>query len=192
MHRFTSSISSLSPQLRTAMLDTGVWKEGCPVRLEDLSELRIAHYGLDGIEEGLLVAASVHAKALRQVFATLFENSVVIEKMRPAHEYSGDDQRMMADNNTSAFNHRAVEGAAKLSQHSYGHALDLNPLWNPCVRGDEVQPPEGVHYLDRTLTKSGLVRDGDLVVRAFASIGWEWGGTWTQPRDYHHFSATGR
>jgi hypothetical protein len=29
-------------------------------------------------------------------------------------------------------------------------------------------------------------------VRAFASIGWGWGGTWSGARDYQHFSSSGR
>ena len=33
---------------------------------------------------------------------------------------------------------------------------------------------------------------GDVTVRAFRSIGWGWGGTWSGARDYMHFSATGR
>jgi hypothetical protein len=27
---------------------------------------------------------------------------------------------------------------------------------------------------------------------AFAAAGWEWGGNWAWPKDYQHFSATGR
>ncbi len=189
---FTSSISPISPEIRAAMLETGVWKEGCPVPIDGLSELRIAHHTLDGVETGLLVAASVQAEGLVQVFATLYESQVIVEKMRPAHEYGGDDHKMMADNNTSAFNCRAVEGGAKYSEHSYGHALDLNPLWNPYVRGEKVQPPGGVNYLDRSMDKSGLVTEDGPVVHAFASIGWEWGGAWTRSKDYQHFSATGK
>ncbi|HEY5421473.1 MAG TPA: M15 family metallopeptidase [Marmoricola sp.] len=29
------------------------------------------------------------------------------------------------------------------------------------------------------------------MVRAFAAIGWEWGGAWASP-DYQHFAAPGR
>jgi hypothetical protein len=36
-----------------------------------------------------------------------------------------------------------------------------------------------------------MIRSGDAVVRAFAAIGWSWGGVWS-PADYQHFSATGR
>ena len=36
-----------------------------------------------------------------------------------------------------------------------------------------------------------MIRADDVVVRAFADIGWEWGGTWSSP-DYQHFSAPDR
>ena len=36
-----------------------------------------------------------------------------------------------------------------------------------------------------------MIFRGDAVTRAFAGIGWEWGGTWRSPRDLMHFSATG-
>ena len=29
-------------------------------------------------------------------------------------------------------------------------------------------------------------------MRAFASIGWEWGGDWQSLKDYQHFSLNGR
>ena len=37
-----------------------------------------------------------------------------------------------------------------------------------------------------------MVRAGDVVVRAFAEVGWEWGGDWTSSKDYQHFSLSGR
>jgi hypothetical protein len=36
-----------------------------------------------------------------------------------------------------------------------------------------------------------MVFPGDATVRAFASIGWSWGGDWTSPKDLQHFTATG-
>jgi hypothetical protein len=33
---------------------------------------------------------------------------------------------------------------------------------------------------------------GNVLVRAFAAIGWGWGGNWSGVRDYQHFSASGR
>ena len=37
-----------------------------------------------------------------------------------------------------------------------------------------------------------MIHDGDVVVEAFASHGWIWGGTWSSPKDYQHFSTSGR
>jgi hypothetical protein len=36
-----------------------------------------------------------------------------------------------------------------------------------------------------------MIRPGDVVTRAFAEIGWTWGGTWQSRLDYMHFSESG-
>jgi hypothetical protein len=37
-----------------------------------------------------------------------------------------------------------------------------------------------------------MIVSNDVVVRAFRSIGWEWGGDWKTLKDYQHFSDNGR
>jgi D-alanyl-D-alanine carboxypeptidase len=37
-----------------------------------------------------------------------------------------------------------------------------------------------------------MIHSGDAVVRAFAAVGWGWGGSWTGAKDFMHFSSTGR
>jgi hypothetical protein len=54
-----------------------------------------------------------------------------------------------------------------------------------------VLPPAGRAFLDRSRWRPGMIHAGDAVVRAFAAVGWPWGGRWHEPRDYQHFSATG-
>ena len=78
------------------------------------------------------------------------------------------------------------------SEHSYGTAIDVNPLVNPYVIGGTVLPPTGAAFADRSLEAPGMIHDGDVVVEAFASHGWIWGGTWSSPKDYQHFSTSGR
>ena len=80
-----------------------------------------------------------------------------------------------------------------LSEHSYGWAIDINPLQNPYVRNDGttlryIARP----YRNRSLHRKGMIHEGDVVVRSFAAIGWEWGGHWHTLKDYMHFSLTGR
>jgi hypothetical protein len=60
------------------------------------------------------------------------------------------------------------------------------------VQDGRVSPSAGSRYLDRSRRTRGLIRADDPVVRAFESIGWDWGGYWTSLKDYQHFSATGR
>jgi len=81
-------------------------------------------------------------------------------------------------------------GSGNWSNHAYGHAIDLNPNENPYVGCGAVHDPRSRPYVDRTPLRKGMVTPA--VVRAFASIGWGWGGAWTgNTKDYMHFSTTG-
>ena len=44
----------------------------------------------------------------------------------------------------------------------------------------------------RDRVRPGMVVEAGPVVDAFARIGWEWGGDWTDAKDYQHFSENGR
>ena len=66
-------------------------------------------------------------------------------------------------------------------------AIDINPVQNPYVRGNNIQPEAGSEYLNRTNIRPGMITPGDAVHNAFISRGWTWGGNWTSLRDYHHF-----
>ncbi len=173
---------------------TGVtWREGCPVHLDQLSLISVSHWDFDGeVQTGHLIAASVHAPGLEQVFQTLFEAGFPIAQMRPAHEFDGSDDKSMAANNTSAFNCRKKTGGGRFSEHSYGHAIDINTIQNPYVKGTRVLPPQGKPHVERRADTPGLIVAGDPVVTAFAEIGWKWGGSWRSLKDYQHFSATGK
>lgn len=94
---------------------------------------------------------------------------------------------------TASFNCRPATGSTSLSHHSYGWAVDINPLQNPYVRGDgTVLRAVALPYRNRSLDRKGMIHEGDIVVRSFDRIGWEWGGRWHTLKDYMHFSLTGR
>jgi D-alanyl-D-alanine carboxypeptidase len=112
--------------------------------------------------------------------------------LRLVEAYKGSDDASMAADNTSGFNCRRVFAGGPWSAHAYGLAIDLNPVENPYVHRGVVEPPAGRRYLDRAKRRRGMVVAGGAVVRAFAAIGWPWGGHWTSSKDYQHFSATGR
>jgi hypothetical protein len=98
----------------------------------------------------------------------------------------------MAANNTSAYNCRKVTGGTSWSEHSYGKAIDINPIQNPYVNGSTVLPSAGKSYVSRSTYKKGMIRSGDVVTKSFAAAGWTWGGSYRTLKDYQHFSVSGR
>jgi len=185
---FQSSIGPIAPAEVSSS-----WREGCPLDVASLRAVDVSHFGYDGeVHTGRLVVAEDVAEDLVVIMSRLFEAGFPIERMEPIDAYGGDDELSMAANNTSAFNCRPVTGGSSWSEHSYGSAIDVNPLVNPYVMGGTVLPPEGAAYADRTVEAPGMIHDGDLVVQAFAAHGWIWGGTWSSPKDYQHFSTSGR
>jgi poly-gamma-glutamate synthesis protein (capsule biosynthesis protein) len=188
-----SGIAPIDEAVRARMRSS--WRPGCPVPLEDLRLLTVDHWGFDGaLHRGEVVVHHEHAHAVFEVLERLAEARFPIERMELVDVYMGDDDRSMAANNTSAFNCRSVSGRPGVwSQHAYGWAIDINPVQNPYVTSARrVSPPAGEPYVDRSVPRPGMILPGDAVVRAFADIGWSWGGDWTSPKDYQHFSATGR
>lgn len=183
--------SSIEP-VTVAQLGSS-WRPGCPLEVDELRAVNLSHWGYDGaVHTGRLVVDAAHAPRLAAVFGALFESRFPIQQMVPVDKYGSDDQTSMRANNTSAFNCRYVAGTTRWSEHSYGRAVDVNPLVNPYVKGGTVDPPEGAPYADRSRTDPGMVHADDAVVRAFAAQGWAWGGDWSDGKDYQHFSASGR
>ncbi|MDP9472926.1 MAG: M15 family metallopeptidase [Chloroflexota bacterium] len=190
---FQGTASPLDEQTRREITPV-LWRPGCPVPLSDLRLLRVEHWGFDGREHpGRVVVHEDHAQAMLRVMRRLWDVRFPIERMEPVNTYTGGDPAVAA-NNTTALNCRSVRGRPGVwSEHSYGRAIDINPVRNPYISKDgRILPAEGAAYTDRTRRSTGMIRSGDPVVVAFESIGWEWGGEWTEPVDYQHFSATGR
>ena len=190
---FVGSVTVLSPTVRARMTGHS-WRPGCPVGLDDLRLLTMSYWGFDQLSHvGSMVVRSNQADAVVRVFRYLFAVRYPIRRMQPVDDFGADDDASMAADNTSAFNCRGVDGSPGVwSEHSYGWAIDVNPVENPWVRGTVVQPPAGAAYLDRSAVAAGMIHAGDVVVDLFASIGWTWGGTFRNARDYQHFSASGR
>ncbi len=174
---------------------TGVsWHRGCPVGFADLRLLTVGHWGFDGrSHRGRLVVNRDAAAAMLGTMRRLYRLRFPIRRMRLVDAYDADDRRSMAADNTSAFNCRFVAGSPGVwSEHAYGRAIDVNPIENPYVTASgHVSPPAGTPYAHRSRHRKGMIHRHGPVVKAFASVGWEWAGNWSWPKDYQHFSATG-
>ncbi|MDZ4227436.1 MAG: M15 family metallopeptidase [Patescibacteria group bacterium] len=132
--------------------------------------------------EGQLEVHTEVAEEVRGIFTKLLEMRFPIAQIVPVAAFGWDDDASMAANNSSAFNYRVIFGTNRLSNHSFGRAIDINPVQNPYVqRGGAVVPP-GAHYDPKKL---GTVTPE--VAALFKSYGWEWGGNWVERKDWQHF-----
>jgi len=172
------------------------WHRGCPVPPGQLRAIRMRFVGFDHRAHigKLIVNASVVRKVIR-VFAILYRHRFPIRSMKPVDAYHGSDPRSMAADNTSGFNcRRAVaSGPPTWSMHAYGLAIDVNTVQNPYVESPtNVQPKAGRAYLNRSDHRPGMAYPGGILLKAFYSIGWGWGGNFAGTPDYQHFSSTGQ
>jgi hypothetical protein len=175
------------------VLARSTWDPACPVAARDLSYVRLAFRGFDGRRHTgeLLLNRSV-ARDVVTVFHTLYRARFPFEELRITTRAELDEHPTGDGNNTGAFVCRPTVGATYYSQHAYGLAVDIDPFQNPYTKGDLVLPELASSYLHRDHVRPGMIGPRGVVVRAFASIGWTWGGTWRSLKDYQHFSQNGR
>jgi D-alanyl-D-alanine carboxypeptidase len=170
------------------------WHPGCPVGPSSLRRLRVGYWGFDQKSRvGALVVNRSAVGPLTVVFRRLYKARFPIRRMRPIDAYGGNDERSLAADNTAAFNCRYAVGSGpkRWSAHAYGLAIDVDPVENPYLESGRVHPRSGRAYLDRRNVRPGMAVRGGLLVSAFSSAGWQWGGRWAGTPDYQHFSATG-
>jgi hypothetical protein len=170
------------------------WRPGCPVSPSQLRLLHLRYVGFDGRSHvGSIIVNAAVVSDIISVFGRLYAARFPIRRMVPVDVYHGQDPASMAADNTSGFNCRyaVAPGPPQWSVHAYGEAIDVNPVENPYVEHGDAQPAAGASFLDRADVRPGMAVPGGPLVEAFASVGWYWGGRWTDSPDYQHFSLTG-
>ena len=190
---FAGGIYPLTGQVRRHIRAMN-WHPGCPVPLDDLRLVRVRYWNFRGqVRTGPLVLNQKVARDVLRVFRRLFRSRFPIHRIDLAPRPKPIDWESTR-NLSSSFNCRSATGnPGVLSEHSYGWAVDINPLQNPYVRSDgSVLRAAARPYRDRTRRRLGMIHPGDVVVRSFAAIGWRWGGNWRTIKDYMHFSLMGR
>ncbi len=181
------------------MRNNGVITSDNPVPCERLSRVSFQYVNLAGkTEMGNVVVLDVVSEQVEAIFSKLFTIRFPIHKSVVMENYQGDDNASMADNNTSAFNGRAITNGKTWSKHAYGVAVDLNPLQNPFLgfsaNGEvNVSPAASAKsFVNRKVIRtnkqhrSGMIDIG--IIDIFSRHGFlTWGGDWDQPIDYQHF-----
>ena len=162
--------------------------------LVDIESIQVQYVDFNGEQQ--IGTVEIH-KYLADDVAAFFEKALELKfpiervVLSSDEKYAWDDDKLMADNATTAYNFRLIKGTDRPSQHGLGRALDVNDALNPYIRyvnGEAVTDPEGAVY-DPTVPGT-LTADHPLVV-FMKSRGWAWGGDWTKEEhgvtDYQHF-----
>jgi hypothetical protein len=173
------------------MQQLGIWAADCPVLIEKLRLLHIMHYNFAGKKlQGEIIVHERVASDILKIFTELMQVKFPIQSVKLIDEFHGSDELSMNSNNSSCFNFRKIDGSAQISNHSYGLAIDINPVQNPCIITNDgfdkkIMPQPGENFLNRGDVRAGMV---ESVVEIFNRNGFsDWGGKWNNPIDYHHF-----
>lgn len=192
---FESQVSQITSQIEQRMLKGDSWRKGCPVPLKDLRYVRIKHINFNGEEQmGELIVHKEVSVEVTEIFEALYKMGYPIRKMRLVSDYNGNDWQSIESDNTSAFNCRKATGSKRWSKHSYGKAIDINPIENPYISrkgyiSHKASSPysKRIHQKSTYADKAVLLKE-DKAVQIFKQYGWTWGGDWSGVKDYQHFS----
>jgi hypothetical protein len=193
-------VLAISPTLCEDMTLHHVMKPRAPVGCERLKLIEFSYVGFDGQlhDDGEIVVMDAVAEHVLHIFRALRDTRFPIAKAKLMNRYDGNDDASMADNNTSAFNVREITGGGLISLHTYGLAIDINPVQNPYAKRSGAtltfSPPSGAEYVNRINDRPWKdARPGmaEAVVDLFAFDGFLiWGGYWDDPIDYQHFQVS--
>lgn len=168
--------------------DKTIEQNGCRIKREELFYLNVLYFGFNCEPNvGEIVCNRMIAKDLCKIFKKLYDNRYMIEKIRLIDNYNADDEKSMADNNSSCFCYRNIADSDELSLHSLGLAVDINPLYNPYIVNGKVMPASAEPYADRTRNFNYKIDENDYCYKVFRSFGFKWGGHWENSKDYQHF-----
>jgi hypothetical protein len=154
--------------------------------LKEQRIIEVEYFSFDReLHRGQIVINAKLVNEIKEVFNLIKEIKFPIQSAIPIGDlrFLNDDDKSIYANNTSAFNYRFIARTKKISNHSYGKAIDINPLINPYFKGDYIFPPDGQYIPGNP----GVIVKDDPIYSLFTRLGWEWGGNWSDRKDYQHF-----
>lgn len=199
-------------QIFSSLQEYKIYDKICEKYLDRYSVIEgIEYYDFDNKlrNDGVLVVLDILANNVVKIFNELKKIHFNIYSIHPTKLYKKkwNGSIIMPDdfNGTESFVCRQVPHTDRLSLHSFGTAIDVNFLQNPCVFIDfdknEIQnvvPKNGVRFLNRSLKRKNkenqdIGKIDDRVVKIFKKYGYDvWGGYFDEPVDYQHFSVSKR
>lgn len=146
--------------------------------------LSVKYKSFDGkYHQGQIVIDKELETDVREFFDFLLKQNFPVNKAIPIADkkFNFNDSLSMAENNSSGFNPRNKTGKTEPSNHAFGRAIDINPMQNPYIKGETIEPLGAVYNPEQpgTLTPE--------IIDFLKQKGWIWGGDYQTLKDYHHF-----
>jgi hypothetical protein len=153
--------------------------------IKQLCLLDVEYYSTDlKLHRGQVVLHQSVKEDINEIFRLIKDSKFPVKKVIPIVKYKWSDDASMEDNNTSAFCYRFIAGTTRLSKHSFGKAIDINPFFNPVVYPDGRASPKNSKY---DIKVPGTFSEDLPIVKEFIKRGWRWGRTFSKYADNHHF-----
>lgn len=177
-------------------VETNPYSECPPEILQHIIGVKIIYLAFDGFDkEGVIEVHKDLKKDVQDFFSLAYDIGFPLTRVSPASKAKipFDDNDIMAQNMSSGFNYRMVDGTNELSLHALGRAIDINPKLNPCHLYDGGKRTETKPSNWRYRYKEHIGGEFDTnheLVQFMRSRDWEWGGDWTPESgrvDLHHF-----
>lgn len=159
----------------------------CPEDVIECQEiLEVMYYSFDGkIHQGQIVIHRELIEDIKEIFKVILKQKFPITSVIPVADprFHWDDDLAMEAGNSSGFNYRKIALTTRLSNHSYGRAVDINPRQNPYITKAFSKPKDAIY----NVKAPGTIIKGDIIFSTFKEMGWVWGGDWEDRKDYQHF-----
>jgi len=151
--------------------------------IDNLSLVNINFRGFNNeIYHGQVIIHKDLVLSISKIFKRIIaETSFPITSVFPISMFNWNPSSIL--NNSGAFDWQFVMDSDEISDHTFGAAIDINPVLNPWVRKYKLNSPNHPY----NPSKRGTLSTDSDVVKIFKEEGWKWGGDWKNSKDWMHF-----
>ncbi len=174
--------SQFKPMTHDKFIKSLEEKKVLPEIIEKLSLVNVDYRGFDDdVHRGQVVIHKDLEASITRVFKRILaETNFPIASVFPISMFNWNSSSI--SNNSGAFDWRFVSDSDEISDHTFGAAIDINPVQNPQVREGYKNSPDFPY----DPSKRGTLHKDSAVVKIFEEEGWKWGGRWDE-KDWMHF-----
>jgi len=156
--------------------------------IENISLVNVNYRGFNNeIYQGQIIIHKDLVSSIKKVFKRiLLETNFPMTSVFPISMFNWNSSSKY--NNSGAFDWRFVLNSDEISDHSFGAAIDINPVLNPWKNESTINDSRIRKSFCYDPNKRGTLYANSDVVKIFKEEGWKWGVVdWKNSKDWMHF-----